>query len=104
MSYEYKIIYKYVVPVDGLTVELVNPKVVMVGTQPHESALPIMWIESDVSGLYDSKPVTYCFYGTGQHIPTDYIHEGSCSTSNGIYIWHIYRKNTESHDNTNKEE
>ncbi len=91
MNYD-KIIYKYVVPVDGLTLDLVNPKVVMVGSQPHESQLPVIWIESDVSGRYDSKSITFVFFGTGQHIPTDYVHEGSCCTTNGVFIWHVYRK------------
>jgi hypothetical protein len=81
MNYN-RIIYKYVIPVHGLTLELANPKVLTVAPDPLYADLPVIWIESDVTGLRDTESITFEFFGTGQHIPNDYTHVGSCRTTN----------------------
>ncbi len=96
-----KIIYKYIVPVEGLTLSMVNPKVVMVDVY-QRSDNPIIWVESDMSsGQTDNKLIDFAFFGTGQRIPYGFVHVGSCHTDNGEFVWHVYSKQTESQ---NKEE
>jgi hypothetical protein len=47
---------------------------------------------------YDDEAATthypkFCIYGTGHHIPDDFIHVGSVRhpLPSGISMWHVYR-------------
>ncbi len=97
-----RVIFKYEVPEYGLTLEVGNPKVVMVDSGWGN---PIIWIEQDLSSSrYNTKSVTFVFFGTGHRIPKDYVHVGSCRTPGGELVWHVYKKPTDSHSTINEEE
>jgi len=78
-------IYKYPIgDASVLTLELDDPKVVLVAPQG-DSSFPIVWVEHGL-GDPDTK-LTLVVHGTG-HLIDEGTHVGS--TVSGPFVWHVY--------------
>lgn len=93
-----RVIYKYALTLDGLTLELTAPRVVLVAQDPnHEivghGAAPSVWIEHQPES--DASPrltrIDLQFVPTGIDVPpVPWQHVGSCVC--GPFVWHVYMR------------
>jgi hypothetical protein len=90
-------VWKYTVPVDGLTLTLVDPLVVHVGVDPAspDLELPTVWVEhrlveDPMRRQMDAIDVDLSFVGTGHAVKHNGAHVGSTVTPSGL-VWHVYQ-------------
>ena len=86
-------IYKYPVKFEGVIVEAVDQKVVLVGVDPKINEVCV-WVEHVFPKLNTGplRRVQYLIQGTGFTMEDDEsFHVGSVITVEG-YVWHVYAK------------
>jgi len=85
-------IWKFRIPVDGITVDLSRPTPMFVGCDPRSSSiddedLPSIWIKCHSDGIPTRR--RYYLVGTGHSIPPGndrYCGSAVC----GSYVWHVF--------------
>ncbi|WP_162941562.1 DUF7352 domain-containing protein [Desertimonas flava] len=89
-----RVIWKYEIPVDGLTLELAHPRIVHVDHDPtgmEPDLLPFVWIEHGRPGPLEQVEIR--FVGTGQPVPdAPFRHVGTAIC--GQLVWHVYARVT----------
>jgi hypothetical protein len=86
-----RVVWKFPIPFDWLTVTGGDPRVVLVAVDPAspEYNMPTVWVELEPGGV---GSLALTFIGTGHDVPEGASHVGSCITPVGL-VWHVYKRN-----------
>lgn len=81
------IVYKQQLTEDLTTIEVSSDSFTILHVD-EQDGVPTIWYETVQHPLV-KKLVKFFYIGTGQNVPDNSIHVGSCKC--GLFVWHVYQ-------------